>query len=497
MLLIFAILFRQPYNFILKDGTKNHFEQKLDHFDSHSDAKFDQYYYTYQTHPGTDPQSLVFYLESEDVPDLDFSYSAIQYAQQTNSTLFSLEHRFFGSSFPKNQNYSLTKDSLFQYLTTSQVLNDIACFINKMKLAFNCQECTISLFGGGYLGAIASWFHVKYPHLSTNVISSSSPIVLQQTLPSYDEKIYQLINNYNSSCSKQISSILQTSTSDPNLIYVLSESVSNSVLYHSYTPKLINAICTHLTDSTIDSLTKAVEYSNSELDDTLQSLDFNSYKNTSINSEYRDYRSWTWLRCTELGLWHTSSTDSKSRIRPNIISEDFFKEVCFDLFDRGMTILDPTIYGNENLIGTNTIFINADNDPMNSFSFINDNDTMVQRFSFNVPNGFRFEDLRETDSQESIQARNDAFDQLNRWSHDELNPADCEHGVRVFGSCVCNEHYGGDRCQHKMHPEKSFKIVTILSVAVPTLLLLIIGAGVWFCGKREDNEIGARPTLYT
>ena len=104
--------------------------------------------------------------------------------------------------------------------------------------------------------------------------------------------------------------------------------------------------------------------------------------NTSLSSEYRDYRSWTWLRCTEIGLWHTTSTNSSSRLRPVTITEDFFNEICLKLFDRQMSVLDAFNYGNQNMIGTNTLLINAQNDPMSSFSFISNNNTMIRRFSY-------------------------------------------------------------------------------------------------------------------
>lgn len=492
MFLTFLILFRQPFNFNLKDGSKNYITQKLDHFDSHSSAEFSQLYYVYQTKPGTTPESLVFYFGSEDVPNVDFSYSAIQYAQQTNSTLFALEHRFFGTSYPKGNEYKLTKDSLLQYLTIPQVLNDMAVFINKMKNAF-CETCPITLFGGGYLGAIASWFHVKYPHLSTHVVSSSSPIFLNQTLPSYDENVYNIIKSIDSNCLDRITKILN---SDPNkdLIYVLAESVSNSILYSSTHPNLINNVCSNLDEETTEDLKIALEYSNKELDDTFESLDYNSYTNTSLESEYRDYRSWMWLKCNEIGLWHTTSSNPTIHLRPNTISEDFFNNICLTLFDKQMTVLDSYNYGKDNIIGTNTIFINAQDDPMRR-TFITDNNTMIRRFSFNFEDCSRFDDLANVQSGQ-IQ-RETAFSQLNDWINEERNHFNCKHGVRVFGKCRCDEHYAGDSCQHLMHPEKSFKFITILSVAVPTILLLVIGGGVWFCGKREDNEIGARPTLYT
>lgn len=492
MLLTFFILFRKPFNFTINGGSKNYLTQKLDHFDSHSVDNFSQLYYVYQTNPGTDPESLVFYLGSEDIPNVDFSYSVIQYAQKKKSTLFSLEHRFFGSSFPKGKDYELTKDSLLQYLTVPQVLNDIAFFIHKMRESF-CPNCSVTLFGGGYLGAIASWFHVKYPHLSAHVISSSSPIIINQTIPTYDEYVYNIIKSIDSKCLDRITKIINSDPSQ-DIIYAITESLSNAVLYQSTHQDLINSICSNLNEDTIDGLTKALDYSNRELDDTFDSLDFNSYTDASLDSEYRDQRSWMWLKCNEIGLWHTTSSNPAAHLRPNTISDEFYNKVCTTLFDRKMTVLDSFNYGNENIVGTQTIFINARNDPMNH-SFIHNNNTMNRRYVYSFEEGSRYDDMIDVPFGQT--ARNDAFNQLDEWLNEEKNYFDCKHGTRVFGKCRCNEHYGGNECQHLMHPERSFKYITILSVAVPTVLLLIIGGGVWLCGKREDNEIGARPTLYT
>ncbi|OHT17614.1 Clan SC, family S28, unassigned serine peptidase [Tritrichomonas foetus] len=509
MFIVFSLLFlRDPFTFEII-GDKKILSQKLDHFDSHSNETFNQIYYENRNYGGGNPKSIVIYLGSENIPDVQFNFSAMLLAEQTHSILYSLEHRFFGESFPDLQ---LETSNLQQYLTTRQVLNDIAYFINHIRNEVKCQnrECNITLVGGGYLGTLAAWFRIKYPHFAASVISSSSPMLINKTYPAFDSNVYDVYNERKPDCAnlfyvleylynlqdvekfKEKFEFNQEQTAE-SFYYVVSEVVSLPMLYRRHF-NLTGQICDQIMPSDIDSLASAFRIINNRFETTPQSLDPYSYKGSSLDSQYRNHRSWTWLKCSEIGLWHTASKDSK--IKHPSVNETYFNNVCKTLFGRDLTVLDSIEYGNSDYTATNAVFINGNLDPYKNAS-LQFNNTGYHRSVYIIEGGFHCDDMLPYSNDNASIAREAAVHDIIEWGNQKQNPRKCENGIPIFGSCKCYKNFGGDDCEYKTHPQQSFKIITYLAVLVPTILLLIIGSAVWLCGKREESEIGARPTLYT
>ena len=511
-MLLFCLFLRGPFNFTI-NGDRKSFSQSLDHFSSHSSENFTQYYFENSSFADQELNSFIVFLGSESAADSNFSEGVLSIASSTKSAVYSLEHRFFGDSHP---NVSLTAKNLSQLLTTSQVLGDIAKFVSNVLEEHKCNgihDCTVTIIGGGYLGSLASWFKLKYPHLATNAYASSAPMILNETdalfdfevINTYDsisdchildnlEYLYTLaenntvIENFKNSCG------FDADQSIESFYYVLSEAISMPVVY-SHKSILKQTVCQVPSTST-DKLRDLFHTLKEKFDFTPQSLDPYYYKDPSPYSEYREYRAWTWLKCNEIGLWHvvSNSTESK-RIKYETINETYFNNVCTTLFDQDLHVLDSTEYGNADIFGTNIAFSYGSSDPLRHFS-IKYNNSAYHVVSYNIEGGHHCDDL-SLYSQNATQVQKAILSDIYNWNNQSMENVVCEHGVRVFGYCKCDNQYGGDLCNYKVHAQSSFKIITILAVAVPTLLLLIIGALVWFCGKREDNEIGARPTLYT
>lgn len=521
--LLSFISVRSPFQFTFENYIQSFFYQKLDHFNSRSNEIFRQKYYTRNSNP-TNPKSIVLFLGSESLPNEDFSHSACIYAENNNAALFSLEHRFFGESFPNDTTYLLNKDNLQLHLNSAQVLNDIGNFLQSLLTNTSCSnsdinntKCDVTIFAGGYLGTIANWFHLKYPHYVTNVITSSSPLSISKTAPYFDLNIYELFSTQNQQClhnyleimtniSKQIN---QTAIhelfgipdiSDKAFYYAVAEILSKIFVYKDHIDtNLLTKVCSGLVsgDDGIKNLATEFQFLLAYFNETNQSINIEYPQDESLDSPYKDYRSWSWLKCNEIGLWHEASKDSKKRFRNKDLTEQYFNEVCQTLFGKDLTVVDSFTYGSKELPTTNTILINGDKDPMLQ-SFLLTSHPAYLQYSLLIENKSRLADMGSNPDTNTTIILSKAFDFINTWtSNINDNYKKCEHGYRSFGECTCKKGYGGAECQHLMHPEKSFKVITILSVAVPTLLLLIIGAGVWLSGRHEDNEIGARPTLYT
>ena len=84
----------------------------------------------------------------------------LQLAYEHNALVVSLEHRFFGKSFP----FPETNSSTLPYLNSRQALNDLAYFqqwfqdnfINKKYGTLN-QFNKYLIVGGSYPGALSAW----------------------------------------------------------------------------------------------------------------------------------------------------------------------------------------------------------------------------------------------------------------------------------------------------------------------------------------------------
>ncbi|KAI1723581.1 serine carboxypeptidase s28 domain-containing protein [Ditylenchus destructor] len=101
-------------------------------------------------------------------------WSMSQWARQMGASVFALEHRFYGSSMPKDD---LSVKNL-TYLTSEQAIGDLAVFVNFMNHQYNVtgEKQKWIIFGGSYPGNLAAWFRMKYPDLSLGAVASSAPV---------------------------------------------------------------------------------------------------------------------------------------------------------------------------------------------------------------------------------------------------------------------------------------------------------------------------------
>ena len=131
---------------------------------------------------------------------------------------------------------------------------------------------------------------------------------------------------------------------------------------------------------------------------------------------------------------------------------------------------------------------------------IEDNDKSLDRYAYVVEGGHHCDDLHshtQNDNSSLANARENAMQRMENWLAGKDDDNYCVHGKRILNSCICDDSHSGERCDEEAHTQRNFRIVTIASVVIPTILLLIIGGIVWVCGKKEDSDFGARPALYT
>jgi thymus-specific serine protease len=101
------------------------------------------------------------------------SGAMFELARDTNSHLFTLEHRYFGRSRPTED----TSVENLRFLTVHQALADIAQFVTFIRENYyGARNSRVIVWGRGYGGNLAVWARQKYPNAVDAVWASSAPI---------------------------------------------------------------------------------------------------------------------------------------------------------------------------------------------------------------------------------------------------------------------------------------------------------------------------------
>ena len=116
--------------------------------------------------------------------------------------MFSLEHRYYGLSYPifhnhdKNKNSSRTSpvsNHHLIYLSSRQALSDLVTFITYINNHPDFFASTSNIpwiaFGGSYPGMLAAWLRLKFPHVVLASVSHSAPIQVVENFYQYKEKV--------------------------------------------------------------------------------------------------------------------------------------------------------------------------------------------------------------------------------------------------------------------------------------------------------------------
>jgi len=108
-------------------------------------------------------------------------------AKEHKALMVSLEHRFYGESYPTDD---MSVENL-SYLTSEQALADLARFIEyissltkesalksnpPLKAKFSAANSKWVSFGGSYPGNLATWLKLKYPSSVAGTVGSSAPV---------------------------------------------------------------------------------------------------------------------------------------------------------------------------------------------------------------------------------------------------------------------------------------------------------------------------------
>ncbi|EFA86577.1 hypothetical protein PPL_00378 [Heterostelium album PN500] len=323
------------------------------------------------------------------VPEMTRRMPFISVANESKALVIALELRYYGKSIPVPD---LSTDNLM-YLSTDQILEDIAEFQIEFSRQFGLTEAKWIVMGCSYAGTLAAWYRMKYPHMVGAAISSSAPLKAVTRFDAYDKKVraalgpkcssafkslfdhieYELMELKNQSIKDVFS--CNRSIDDRMFLFMLSESLSYSVQYNSKF-KLLANICplfikhsnnmSALLDMFIGYIKNMFLFQGTTCDD----YNIFTYANTEI--DYSGTRQWTWQMCSEYG-WFLVASEKNVTLKSSLLNETWWQnEVCRILFGRPMKPFVEKInllYGPDNIKQLSSVlYTNGDLDPWSTLS---------------------------------------------------------------------------------------------------------------------------------
>ena len=128
-------------------------------------------------------------------------------AQQHGAAVVSLEHRYYGTSWPT---VDMSTQNLKKYLSSAQALADLANFqawfgpnggSNQYIPQYQLGASEWVAFGGSYPGNLAAWVKLKYPQSFVGTVASSAPLFALKDWPGYMEVVSNSLKHFGkSSC---------------------------------------------------------------------------------------------------------------------------------------------------------------------------------------------------------------------------------------------------------------------------------------------------------
>ncbi|GMT26257.1 hypothetical protein PFISCL1PPCAC_17554, partial [Pristionchus fissidentatus] len=181
-------------------------DQPWDHFDPNNVNFFQQKFYVNEQYVNVGADGAVsktapnFLMIGGEGPESNSwvkneKLAWMTYAKEVGATVYILEHRYYGES-------KLNTTS-FQYLTSSQMLYDVASFIAIVKRDRGVTGPWIT-FGGSYPGALAAWSREWFPELILGAVGSSGPVLAKNDFFEYLQVVENVLRAKSTNCAIRV-----------------------------------------------------------------------------------------------------------------------------------------------------------------------------------------------------------------------------------------------------------------------------------------------------
>ena len=493
-----------PLLFLLSASVKFNFynSQYIDHVHPELGTFNHRFFSTWDQHFTDYPDSLIVFVGGnspiDSVAQSIYNMPIFEIAKNTNSTLFILEHRFFGESKISNN----TEFESLEFLTVDQAIDDIAQFITFIKNSY-CKsiDCRVALAGEGYGGSLAVWAKQQYPGIVDSVWASSAPIVASNEhygTDSYHVELlrltFQKVTQNCSACLKILEDQLFSDQRDEiyriynlsdsmieqnflyaiaNLIYDIIDKEEYKTIFYDFFNNGEYFYCEELPEKVAKALRFMEKNDISYFDPT--------WPKDSSNPEMRDRRFWTYLQCQELG-WIGVSPPSgiQNRIlQRSVNSSSVYTNVCRELFNSQHANINyfNTRHGGRQPGVNSVIYTTAKKQVWGDLTYIGkvgaENEITSKTFT-DLFEKSAMKSYSIDDSKDLIDARTTAVETLSSW----LSSKECLHGFSALHQCVCDDGFAGKYCDEKSRT-KEFNKMSQVAILIPTILMFFVGAISW------------------
>ena len=299
-------------------------------------------------------------------------------AQQFGAIVVSLEHRYYGKSWPTTD---MSTANLKSYLSSAQALADLAnfqhWFAHNSNTYFPPHPLTSSdwvAFGGSYPGNLAAWLKVKYPHAFKGTIASSAPLLAKENWPGYMQVVSESLQHFGSNkcfnaVQQSVNTIMQyvdnSEWSKLNALYTtcapglssgsktngdLSTFLSNVQTFFQslvqYNRDRLNAptvatVCQTLlndTSNTFQAFVNLTQFQSPQNCTEISTIDvYKALNNVTLTGGSSSaMRPWTFQTCNEFGYFQTVGTDSQLdafSAMSNYVNLKSFTDICDQVFE--------------------------------------------------------------------------------------------------------------------------------------------------------------------
>ncbi|KAH0789798.1 Clan SC, family S28, unassigned serine peptidase [Histomonas meleagridis] len=494
------------------------FDQIIDHFQpSKEDNIFSQTIIIETKYSQVQYQTTIIYLNDFDKLNQDnpFPSAIIDLASQTSASLITIEPRFFGDSQPFKV---LTTENL-HYNTIEQNLADIAYFIQYLKENYNVEKVVV--VGKGYGGTLATWFRLQYPQYVDAVWASSSPLKFISYDDQVDKNIAEKLQFQSQTCLDATTTLL--SRFEAIMTYGDSDSQtlvkryfgfnkdtnSNSVLYElaesfrlmaqtetNRSTKLLTEYCMgQKFEPNNETLKNAFKKALQQFGLTVDTFD--PQKSVPETCDVKDARSLLYLKCNQIGGFHTYNQQHYFRSRS--LNETYYNKLCNDAFQISKVANVDQLnlrYGNlEN--GASSVLLSQSTKNVEfellHFKSNPEIDLIVETTDEESYGDELYSD--GSNAQKITDFKSKVFETFKQWT-DLSRKITCNlHGNMVINKCKCDKSWTGELCQTKTVAQNIIKMISAVSTLFPTLILLAFALLAWR-KVAKDTKFSLRPSIF-
>jgi hypothetical protein len=356
------------------------FSQRLDHYSPTDHRQFNQRYYEFldyfQAHDGPIFLKVCGEYSCDGIAN---DYMAVL-AKKFGAAIVSLEHRYYGKSFPFKES---TTHNL-QYLSSKQALFDLASFRNYYQELTNKKQNLSNydnswfVFGVSYPGALSAWFRLKFPHLTCGSLASSAVVLAVYNFTDFDRQIGE---SAGPGCKKALQEVTRLAEQGLSTNANAVKSLFGAEKFQYGYPDVLCSPLVEASSSGKDLMVAYADYVKKYISDGgVESYGQQFLKNTTVDADSNgvsNSRSWWYQVCTEFAYFQVAP--SNDSVRSSKVDTKYHLDLCENVFGKGIypeVDITNLYYGGTSIAGSKIIFMNGSQDPWRHASKQKSSDNM-------------------------------------------------------------------------------------------------------------------------